>query len=553
MSLPASRKIILEKLKKYDKPVKSSIIAQELGIERLALMVRLNRLIEEEYVNHVPSEGYIITEKGRAEVLSQAPSTQTKGKEEEGKTALGGRYVLEELKGKGTYGSVWIATDKSLERPVAVKLLHGGIKDFEQLKNEGKALSALTHKNIVIVHDLDSDKENGWLVMELIEGPSLQEYLKTKAEQGTWVSFKEARDIVEKLLEALEFAHDRNRVHGDIKPANIFLPKTGEAKLGDFGVAKILGNVPETKEEYPPGYIRRLGSSSCAAPEVLKGEPRDFQSDLFSVGIVAYLLLTGQHPFMHKSGLIPVSELIKNDAYVPQKPSELAQNIPEKYESIVMRLLERDRSKRYQKAREVLDEWRERIEIVQCPTCSAENPVLNKFCGQCGNALGLARESKSRSETDLNTSFALFTAGRSKDAIKLIQQVLDKNKDFAKGWNQLGYMLNYERRYEEAEDACTKSIKIDPKPSSPYQARGFAKSNLGRFKAAIEDFTEALKREPDVKRQSMILYNRGYSKKLDGDFSKAYEDATKALELDETNSKAKRLKESLEPLLLISQ
>jgi serine/threonine protein kinase len=385
--------------------------------------------------------------------------------------------------------------------------------------------------------------------MELIDGPSLEEYLKNMVDQGKWPSFEESKKIVEQLLEALEYAHDKSRVHGDIKPANIFLPVTGEAKLGDFGVAKILGNPAETKEEYPPGYARRLGSSSCAAPEILKGQPRDFQSDLFSVGIVAYLLLIGQHPFMHKSGLIPIPELIKSDTFVPKRPKELVESIPEKYDNIVMRLLEKDKSKRYQKAREVLDEWREKIEKVQCPTCGAENPILNKFCGQCGNALGLGRQSKSQPEKDLNTSFALFAAGRSQDAIKLIQQTLVKNKDFARGWSQLGFMLNYERRYEEAEDACSRSIKIDSTSSSPYQTRGFARSNLGRFKDAIEDFTQAYNKEKDEKRQSMILYNRGYSKRLDGNFKEAYEDALLALELDETNSKARRLKESLEPLV----
>jgi tetratricopeptide (TPR) repeat protein len=252
---------------------------------------------------------------------------------------------------------------------------------------------------------------------------------------------------------------------------------------------------------------------------------------------------------MHRSGLVPISDLIKNDSYIPEKPSKLVEGIPEKYENIVMRLLEKDKNKRYPKAREVLDEWREKIKTVQCPTCNAENPVLNKFCGQCGRALGLARESKSQPERDLYTAFTLFAAGRAQDAIKLIQQTLAKNKDFAKGWGQLGLMLNYERRYEEAEDACTKSIKIDPKPPSPYQTRGFARSNLGRFKKAIEDFTEALSRETDRKKQSMILYNRGYSKRLDGDFKGAHEDASKALELDEANAKAKRLRESLEPLV----
>jgi serine/threonine-protein kinase len=539
---------ILKRIRMHDKAVRASEMALEMGLGLPTIMMHIIVLSRLDYLKTDTNKHYTITEKGKAFLDSQQ-GLEAESKVQKKETILGDKYVLEESVGKGTYGEVWKATDKSLERTVAVKVLHGGLKDFQQLKNEGKALSALTHKNIVIVHDLDSDKENGWLVMELIDGPSLQEYLKNSADEGKWPSFEESRKIVEQLLEGLEYAHDKNRVHGDIKPGNIFLPVTGEAKIGDFGVAKILGGAPEMKGEYPPGYARRLGSSSCAAPEVLKGQPRDFQSDLFSVGIVAYLLLTGQHPFMHKSGLILIPELIKSDTYVPKNPKELIEGIPEKYSNIVMRLLEKDRSKRYQKAREVLDEWREKPKMVQCPECSAENSVLNKFCGQCGSALGLTRQSKLQPEKDLNASFALFTAGRSQDAIKLIRQTLAKNKDFARGWSQLGFMLNYERQYEEAEDACTRSIKIDPKPPSPYQTRGFARSNLGRYKEAIEDFTKAFDRETDERRQSMILYNRGYSKKLDGNFKEAYEDALMALKLDETNPKAKKLKESLEPLV----
>src|SRR5208283_4039932 len=100
-------------------------------------------------------------------------------------------------------------------------------------------------------------------------------------------------------------AHDKGRVHGDIKPANIFLPKTGEAKLGDFGVAKILGNSKEKSHDYCEGQERILGSATYSAPEVLNGEHRNFQTDLFSFGMLAYLLLTGNHPFQHPTGLIP--------------------------------------------------------------------------------------------------------------------------------------------------------------------------------------------------------------------------------------------------------
>jgi len=540
----------------YGKPISAHKIAQETHSESLNVAMRLNNLRKLKYIEKTVDGNYTITERGKDALASPKNQSalalkKTHVSEEHGDlkgTVLGDRYVLETLKGKGTYGSVWKATDKSLDRTVAVKLLHGGMKDFEQLKTEGKALSALSHKNILVVHDLDSDKEHGWLVMEFIEGPSLEEHLRNKVKEGKWPPLKEACSVVEQCLEALEFAHDKNRVHGDIKPANIFLPKTGEVKLGDFGVAKILG-AENPKREYPQGYDRRLGSSSCAAPEVLNGQPRDFQSDLFSVGVLAYILLTQKHPFLHESGLVSIPELVQSANYSPPKPGDLVKDIPEKYESIIMRLLEKDKSKRYLKAREVLDEWREEIMVVQCPSCNAENPVQNKFCGQCGKDLRVASKARSEPEKDISTSLALFTAGRSADAVQLMKQSLQKNADFAKGWSHLGYMLNFQRRYEEAEDACNKSIKIDPKPSPPYQTRGFARSNLGKFPDAVSDFTEALKRESDKRRQSMILYQRGYTWKLSGDFKAALQDAITALELDETNVKARRLKESLEPLV----
>jgi len=556
MSIGSNARRTLKVMLDYGKPISARKIVAKTHSDSLAVAMRLKRLRELKYVERTIEGEYIITELGKTalaspEIQSALVLKKVHGPEEpevhQG-TVLGGRYVLETLLGKGTYGSVWKATDKSLERTVAVKLLHGGMKDFGQLKTEGKALSALSHKNILVVHDLDSDKEHGWLIMELIDGPSLQEYLISKVNEGKWLPLKEACSIIEQCLEALEFAHDKNRVHGDIKPANIFLPKTGEVKLGDFGVAKILGG-EILDREYAPGYDRRLGSSSYAAPEVLSGQPRDFQSDLFSVGVLAYVLLTQRHPFMHESGLVPIPELVKSTTYLPPKPSELVKDIPEKYENIMMRLLEKDKSKRYLKARDVLDEWREQIQVVQCPSCSTENPIQNKFCGQCGSDLRVVSKAEPQPEKDLSASLALFTAGRSQDAIQLIKQSLQKKPNFAKGWSHLGYMLNYERRYEEAEEACTKSIKYDSKPSPPYQTRGFARSNLGRFSEAISDFTEALERETDKRRQSMILYQRGYARKLSGDFEEALKDALSALELDGTNVKARALKESLEPLI----
>ena len=541
MSLSPSETLVLTIMLKLGKPANLIEISKITRLKRGYVAVLIRRLA---------AKGYVETKDGSWTITEKAKKVPESQKVDVGKV-LDGRYELESLLGKGTYGEVWKAKDKSLERTVAVKLLLGGKKDFQQLKTEGKALSALTHKNILVVHDLGSDEENGWLVTEFVDGPSLHEYLAKKGKEGEWLSTEEAVKIVEQCLEALEYAHEKERVHGDIKPANIFIPKTGEVKLGDFGVAKILSS---SREEvgYPPGYHRRLGSSTYLAPEVLDGKPRSFQSDLFSVGILAYILFTGQHPFMHKSGLIPTPELIKSPTYVPPKPSKLKDGVPEKYENIIMRLLAKDVGERYTAARGVLDHWREKIETVQCPKCNAENPIMNKFCGQCGSELGEISQAALVPEKDLSTSYILFTARRSQDAIKVIKRTLDENPDFARGWAHLGYMLNYERLYEEAENACTKSISIDSESSRPYQSRGFARSNLGKFPEAIEDFTIAFEKETDERRKSLILYQRGYTKKLSGDFDGALEDAIEALELDETNTKAQRLKEAVEPLAAIS-
>jgi len=518
------------------------------GLSELVVSFSLKKLIEGGFVERTTMGGvgvYSLTQRGLESPVAATDEHEPSSPTIKEGTILGDKYVLEKLLGEGTYGQVWKATDKSLERTVAVKLLHGGMDKFKQLKTEGKALSALTHKNIVVVHALDSDGKNGWLVMEMVDGPSLEKYLNDKAKERTWVAFKEARTIVEQCLEALEFAHDKNRVHGDIKPGNIFLPKTGEVKLGDFGVAKILSGSPEKQQAYPVGYERQLGSSTYAAPEVLKGQPRDFQSDLFSIGILAYLLLTGKHPYLHGSGLIPVSDIIENDAYVPQSPCDLNKEIPEKYGRIVTRLLERDKAKRYAKAREVLDDWREKAPMTQCSRCNTENPITSKYCSECGSNLVPSEVVGSKKEADLNSSIALSRNGHVEEAIDVIKKSLAKNTKFAKGWAHLGFLLNFKRMYEEADDACSKSINSDPELSQSYQTRGFARSNLGRYEDAVKDFTEAFNRETNPRRRSIILYQRGYSRKLAGDFQEALEDAKAALELDSTNVKATRLKDSL--------
>lgn len=325
-----------------------------------------------------------ILRKPGAEIAEKPSKRPSKG------LMLGDKYELESLLGKGNYGEVWKARDKSLDRIVAIKLLHAGIKDFSQLKSEGRALSALMHKNIVIVHDLGSDKENGWLVTELIDGESLQESLSRLILDNQWLPIERAVIIVERCLEALVYAHGKNRVHGDIKPGNILLTKKGEVKLSDFGVAKILCKSRVDVTSDLPDYKRILGSSTYSAPEVLIGNPRDFQSDLFSLGILAYVLLSGKHPFMHTSDMLSIPELIKSNTYAIPKLREMRLEINESYERIIYRLLEKDKRRRYKTAEQVLNDWRAVRMYIKCPQCRIDNPVSNNYCGRCGSRLKVA-------------------------------------------------------------------------------------------------------------------------------------------------------------------
>ena len=139
------------------------------------------------------------------------------------KTVFGDKYKKEARLGKGTYGEVWKCCDLSLDRLVAVKFLHGGVKDFGKLTVEGKALSALTHKNIVVVHDLGADDKDCWLVMELVDSHQMLAISQGVVKQKTWLPFDQARDIMQQILEGLESAHDKSRVHRRHKASKHFL------------------------------------------------------------------------------------------------------------------------------------------------------------------------------------------------------------------------------------------------------------------------------------------------------------------------------------------
>ena len=264
-----------------------------------------------------------------------------------------GRYeILGEL-GRGAMGVVYRATDPVIGRTVAVKTIHlseegTGLSRPELLsrfQTEARAAGLLTHPNIVVVYD--AGEENGlyYITMELIEGKSLQALL----DSGHSFPVPRVLRIMEQTCSALQFAHERNIVHRDIKPANLMLTADDTVKVTDFGTAKILqfGTVQQTTHV--------MGTPSYMSPEQVKGRPVDGRSDIFSLGVLLYEILTGEKPFPGQSITTVIYKIVNEE---PIPPRTLNPSIHPGLNDIVMRALAKEPELRYQSCRELLEDLR---------------------------------------------------------------------------------------------------------------------------------------------------------------------------------------------------
>jgi len=265
--------------------------------------------------------------------------------------AKAGRYeILGEL-GRGAMGVVYRGTDPVIGRPVAVKTIRlseqgTGLTRNELLsrfQTEARAAGLLTHPNIVVVYD--AGEENGlyYITMELVEGKSLQSLL----DGGHAFPVPRVLRILEQTCSALAFAHERNIVHRDIKPANLMLTADDTVKVTDFGTAKILqfGTVQQTTHV--------MGTPSYMSPEQVKGRPVDGRSDIFSLGVVFYEMLTGEKPFPGQSITTVIYKIVNED---PVPPRQLNPSVHPGLNEIVLKALAKEPEVRYQSCREMLED-----------------------------------------------------------------------------------------------------------------------------------------------------------------------------------------------------
>ncbi|MDQ2807817.1 MAG: serine/threonine-protein kinase, partial [Chloroflexota bacterium] len=338
-----------------------------------------------------------------------------------------GRYTILERVGRGGMADVYRAHQPSLDRDVAIKVLNPFLlndsANSDRFRREAQAVAALHHSNIVQVLDYDSEGETFYMVMAFIAGSTLKAVLDDHAAHGTRLSLGEIGTIMTAIGSALSYAHNRGMIHRDIKPQNIMFTSEGTPMLTDFGIARMVHGATASIS----GGLS--GTPAYMSPEQGKGEPLDPRSDIYSLGVVLYEMLTSRVPFAADT---PFAVVIKhmNDPLPP--PRSVNPAIPEPLERVVLRALAKSPAERYQTVDELVQATQAAIAAAQaagaatipviappgpaaapvarvlvsppapapapapvapavdrinCPKCGGSNPAGSRYCDQCSAPL----------------------------------------------------------------------------------------------------------------------------------------------------------------------
>jgi serine/threonine-protein kinase len=279
-----------------------------------------------------------------------------------------GRYQIRGVLGKGAMGLVYDGHDSTLDRRVAIKTIltsnldEATAKHYDlRFRREVRAVARLNHPNIVQVYDFGHEGDLAYIVMEYVEGRELKEQLDAKERFELGRIFT----LMDELLDALDFAHQAGVIHRDIKPGNVMINAAGNAKLADFGVARIMD---EQSEATRAGAM--VGTPSHMSPEQIQGQPIDRRTDIFSAGVVFYQLLTGQKPF-EGTGWALAKKIVQDD---PVLPSQLVQINPA-IDRVVARALAKHADQRYQTARSFADDLK-RVRDGKAPEAAAKRSAV---------------------------------------------------------------------------------------------------------------------------------------------------------------------------------
>src|ERR1017187_2039286 len=260
-----------------------------------------------------------------------------------------GRYVIISELGRGAMGVVYRASDPTIDREVALKVLslststeEGTNSPQEMFMREVRAAGRLAHPSIVTIYDAFDDPVNqtSCIVMELVPGVTLEKML----DSGKPPSIDQSLDLIRQVAEALDYAHRNKVIHRDLKPANILVTDDGRAKITDFGIAKVLAR------EGVARTIGIMGTPSYMSPEQVRGGEIDARTDVFSLGIMIFTMLTGQKPFAGNTAAVMFKIVYEE----PAVPSSVNPQLTPAHDFVVKKCLAKDRNQRYSSVRELL-------------------------------------------------------------------------------------------------------------------------------------------------------------------------------------------------------
>jgi eukaryotic-like serine/threonine-protein kinase len=351
-----------------DSFVEEGNVAKHVSLLRRVLSEATNG---REYIETIPKRGYRFVEDVR-EVSDVEDDSRPQGLP--GMNLIGKKvshYRVLEILGGGGMGVVYRAEDLKLGRLVALKFLPEELgndpKAVERFEREARAASALDHPNICSIYEFGEHEGQPFIVMQLLEGQTLRERIGVESQREKPLPTSELLDLATQITSGLEAAHQKGIIHRDIKPANIFITNRGEAKILDFGVAKLVqeSGEPRTSAESHDNAVlpndpapsltltltgANLGTAGYMSPEQIRGERLDTRSDLFSFGLVLQEMATGQHSFAGETAELVRFAILNRPVHPARK---LNPELPSKVEEVIAKALQKDRSLRYQHASEM--------------------------------------------------------------------------------------------------------------------------------------------------------------------------------------------------------